>query len=530
MVGYVRVAFAGLLVVGAAACSSGGGSSDGAGAPTVETPVSGGQLVVGIPQGEPEAILRLTLEPLTTFAADGSVVPYLAESVEPNDTFDRWTIRVRDGITFHNGEALDAEAVKANLDTYSVSELYGTDPLSQIVGTSVVDDRTVEVELSQPWASFPAHLTAEQSDGTGLIAAPATIAASGPLFLANPGVKDLYGTGPFVLDAPDASADSWRARRNQDYWQDGLPYVDDVEVRVLPDNTPRLAALDEGDIDIAITSRPPTDPGTRQVVAPDTEPQVLAVAFNMTRAPFDDPDLRAAAVAATDVEALAAIAGVDPSRIVSGPFATTSPWNDAGVEPAAHDPEQARAAVAAYEQANGPVRVRLSASDLETDNVAVQQELARQWTDAGIDVELSVVDPFAQTATLLVAGDFDAVIGNQFGMPDPDMHYFRWHSSALKTEGKGAGYNFVGIDDAALDAALDEARGSDDETTRRAAMATVQERLADTTAYVWLWSTPWSVVASDRVHGLDGAPLPGGGTRLAMVGPRLNLEGVWLQQ
>jgi ABC-type transport system substrate-binding protein len=49
----------------------------------------------------------------------GDFVPYLAESIEPNADFTEWTIKLREGITFHNGEPLNAEAVKLNLDTYA---------------------------------------------------------------------------------------------------------------------------------------------------------------------------------------------------------------------------------------------------------------------------------------------------------------------------------------------------------------------------------------------------------------------------
>lgn len=520
-------------LVAAASVLAGCNSSGQASAPTTtaaEAPVSGGKLVVAVPMREPQTALRLFLEPLTAFAADGTVVPYLAESVEPNATFDRWKIRVRKDITFQNGERLDAKAVKANLDTFSVSPVFHTDPFAPIKATTVVDDRTVEVELAEPWASFPAHLTAEQADGTGLMAAPATLEEMGTLFLANPTATGVFGTGPFVLDASASGSDRWVARRNPTYWRQGLPYLDEVEIRVIADDASRTAGLDADDIDIALTSRPPSDAGSRKVVTQNSDPQVLAVALNTQRPPLADPSLREALAAATDVEALARSAGVDPGQIANGPFGPGSPWTDASKARVKFDPDRARSLVSDYERANGPLRVRLGAADLETGNIAVQQELAQQWKDVGIDVELNVVDPFQQTATLLVAQDFDAVIGNMFGKPDPDMDYFWWHSSALKAEGKGAGYNFVGLDDPALDTALDEARGTLDTDARRRALATVQERLADHAAYVWLWGTRWSAVANARVHGLDTTPLPGGGTRLAIIGPRLALEGVWLQR
>lgn len=505
------------------------GASDG-GAPQEVTPQDGGRLIVAVPLSEPETPLRLEVESLTTFAADGSVVPFLAESVEPNDALDRWTIRIRPGITFHNGEALNAEAVKANLDIYSVDEAYGTDPLAPIVSTTVVDDLTVEVELAGPWASFPASLTADQSEGTGLIAAPATIEKLGPLFLAQPGNPDLFGTGPFIVEGQEAGSGTWEARRNPDYWQQGLPHVDEVELQVVAESSARVSGVQSGDIDIAVTTKPPEDGGELQVVTSDGEVQVFSVALNTNRPPLDDPSLREALTLATDVSALAETAGVNPSQLATGPFGPGSPWADPEAAPVPHDPELARELVAAYEEANGPVRLRLAAQELEIENQAVQQQLAQQWTDAGVDVELSVVDPYAQTATLLVAGDFDVVLGRLFGLPDPDLYYFWWHSSALKSEEKPIGYNYVGIDDEALDEALDEARATADESVRREAMRTVQQRLNEAMAYVWLWGTPWSAVTNARVQGLEDTPLPGGGTRMPLVGSRLNLEGTWLQQ
>jgi len=525
-----------VLVTVSLACGSGEESVDdaaddanGAEAPEELDPQPGGRLVVGVPLGEPETVLRLLLEPLTTFADDGSVQPYLAESVEPNETYDRWTIRVRPGISFHNGEALDAEAVKANLDTYSVSPTFGTDPFSPIVSTTVVDDLTVEVELAQPWASFPASLTAEQSDGTGLIAAPATIDEMGPLFLADPAAAGVYGTGPFLLDASESSAERQLVRRNPDYWQEGLPCLEELEVVVVPESSDRLAGIDAGDLDLTVTHQLPGDTSAYRVVSPEGETQVLAVAFNTGRAPLDDPTLREALAAATDVEALADTAGVDPAMIASGPFAPGSPWVDPAAQPVAFDEERARELIAEYEATNGPVNIELAAQELEIENVAVQQQLADQWRDAGVDVELTVIEPFEQTATLLVSADFDAVMGRLFGLPDPDLYYFWWHSSALRSDTKGVGYNYVGIDDAELDEALDAVRATPDEDERREALTTVQQRLAASTPYVWLWGTQWNLVASPRVHGLDDAPLPDGGTRLPMVGSRPNLDAAWLE-
>lgn len=526
-----RFAVAGLgvvLLAGVAACGD-TNTPEAADGTVAEVPKTGGKLVVAVPAREPDTVLRLALEPLMTFAADGTVAPLLAESVEPNEAFDQWTIKVRPGISFTNGEPLDAEAVKANLDLYALSETFRTDPFAPIRSTTVVDDLTLEVEMHQPWASFPAALTAEQSDGTGLMAAPESITESGAFFLADPGRDRLYGTGPFLLDGSVVTEDSWVVRRNPDYWQEGLPYLDEIELVTVEANTDRVNGIGDGDVDVAITSGVASPAGDLRSLEPVGEPQVLTIALNTRRAPLDDPNLREALAAATDVESLAQTVGVAPELFATGPFAPGSQWADTEAARHEFDPERAASLVAAHEAEFGPARIKLGAADLELENVALQQQIAQMWTDAGVEVEVSVVDPFTQLATVLVTDDFDAMIGPLFGLPDPDLNYFRWHSSALRTPEKRVGYNYVGIDDDELDAALDAARETTDPATRQQQMVTVQRRIEAAQPYVWLWATRWGAVLSPRVRGLDTVPLPDGGTRLPLVGPRLNYEAAWIE-
>src|ERR1041385_7714571 len=66
---------------------------------------------------------RTVYDPLFTQAADGTVKPYLAQSISPNSDYTQWTIKLRPNITFHDGTQLDAQAVKTNLDDIIGSSL-----------------------------------------------------------------------------------------------------------------------------------------------------------------------------------------------------------------------------------------------------------------------------------------------------------------------------------------------------------------------------------------------------------------------
>jgi ABC-type transport system substrate-binding protein len=115
-------------------------------------------------------------------------------------------------------------------------------------------------------------------------------------------------------------------------------------------------------------------------------------------------------------------------------------------------------------------------------------------------------------------------------MPDPDLNYFWWHSSARRTPEKSIAYNYVGLDDPAIDEALDVSRATTDGEIRREAMGTVQERMHELSPYVWLWATPTSTVSNPRIRGIGVAPLPDGGTRWPLLGRGPNLEGIWRQR
>ena len=127
------------LMVFAVACGGGGSGDDSSGntdttegsssteAPTTEPagePVAGGTLRVGLeadvdglnPTASALAVSGLTMaqavfDPLFTFSADGEVVPYLAESMTPNADFTEWTLKLRDGVKFHDGTPLTVDAV-----------------------------------------------------------------------------------------------------------------------------------------------------------------------------------------------------------------------------------------------------------------------------------------------------------------------------------------------------------------------------------------------------------------------------------
>src|SRR4051812_47526962 len=114
-------------------------------------------------------VARSIYDTLTVPDNKGGYAPFLAQSVTPNTDFTVWTVKVRPGITFHDGTPLNAAVVRDNLNNYRGTSDAG-DPPPKHVGTlfpfvytyvksvKATDAMTVTITMNKPWSSFPSHL------------------------------------------------------------------------------------------------------------------------------------------------------------------------------------------------------------------------------------------------------------------------------------------------------------------------------------------------------------------------------------
>ena len=106
---------------------------------------------IGLPA---RSVHHLVYGSLTAATPDGEWVPYLAESVTPNDDATEWTVTLRPDLVFHDGNPLDAEALKASMDRFRLETL-AVDAFSYITAIDVVDDLTVKITLNKSMGVFP---------------------------------------------------------------------------------------------------------------------------------------------------------------------------------------------------------------------------------------------------------------------------------------------------------------------------------------------------------------------------------------
>ncbi len=277
-------------------------------------------------------------EGLTRFEGDGSIVPLLAKSWEISEDGTVYTFALQEGVTFHDGSAMDAEDVKFSLDRARAEDSTNAQKalFAGISSVDVIDPLTVQVTLAEPNGNFLFNL----AWGDAVIVAPESIET----------IKTApVGTGAYTLTGW-VQGDRIEVARNADYWGDA-PALASATFKFISDPTAAFAAMMAEDVDAFDIFPAPenlvqfeADPRF-QVLVGSTEGETI-LSTNNKQPPFDNVKVRQALAHAIDRQAI-----IDGAMFGYGtPIGTHfAPHNPAYVDltgSSAYDPEQARALLA----------------------------------------------------------------------------------------------------------------------------------------------------------------------------------------
>jgi peptide/nickel transport system substrate-binding protein len=443
------------------------------------------------------------LEPLAKQNAKGGADPFLATSWIADATFDRWLIHLRPGVTFQDGEPFNSDAVKLNLDTYVHGALSG-----QVLGPLVSDVETdgplaVVVNLKQPWAAFPSSFLDSNS---AFMMAPAMINSP------NGGADHPIGTGPFTFSSWTPGS-TFNVVKNQHYWQPGLPHLDAITFKVIPDESTMVAALQNGDVNMIMTTNAQDADhlGSSYTVVKDwhTEDDFVelntAPNINGTPNPFADVHARMALAYATDRTAVARQVG-SGVQTASSPWAPSNTWGmpDSQNGWVSYSLTQARQELAQYEADTHATGLTFTLNGATgTDTARILQILQAQWAKAGIHANIRALD---QTAVInqLVGANYQATLLYSFNYPDPDGDWVFWTSATAHGVGS-VNINFSLYSNPQMDQDLATGRTNPYPAKRKAAYDDLVHQLNSAATYDWLYRTPYSLIAQHDVEGLDGA-------------------------
>lgn len=316
---YFFIAFGIVLLAG---CSS-DNAQDEAGT-AAEGDKSGGTLVYGrgadsvsldpinVTDGESIRVTHNIYETLLEYDHNLELQPKLATEYSSSEDGLTWTFQLREGVKFHDGTDFNADAVVFNFERWMDPEnpyhegdfpyypfLYGGfkgDENHLIESVTATGEHELEIVLKRKTAPFLSYLAISMFG----IASPAAIEQYGAGIGENP-----VGTGPFKFEEWNRN-NTITLSKNEDYWMEGKPYLDQVIYQVIPENSARLNALQTGEIDILDGMN-----ASDTTIVEDTEGIELIkrpsfnigyMAFNMEKEPFDDPLVRKAINMAIDKE------------------------------------------------------------------------------------------------------------------------------------------------------------------------------------------------------------------------------------
>lgn len=447
-------------------------------------------------------MVMLVYDSLFYSQASPNPEPWLAESATMSDDAKVWTVTLRPGVVWHDGQPLTAEDVAFSFDYYqrqagaSGRYAHHVFDVPGLERSEVVDDRTVRFFLRDPAPQF------DIMPGADLPIIPKHVWEN----VTEPGkaTSELpVGSGPYQV-VEMVSDQRYRLVANEDYFK-GRPTVDEIEMPVVKDPAAAFAALRTGEVDFVTRNVPPEligqfeeTPGIQ--VARATKFESTQLNFNARKAPFNDPAVRKAISLGTDSQALVDTVLLGrglPGR--DGFLHPESPW---AAPRGGHELDPGRAARLLDEAGYGatdPDGVRKSAdgtrlelgvlvSSFEPQDLRAVQLMSQQLAPLGVKVSSEALDPVSlrqrrQAPPGQIPG-FDAYLSTleAHAHVDPDGLYYFFHSPGPK----GFGGVITGWGNSRFDQLTEQAAVSGKEE-RKPLLHEAQEILADEAPAIVLW-------------------------------------------
>lgn len=390
-----------------------------------------------------------------------NVEPLLAESWEQPDDLT-YIFKLREGVKFHNGADFTARDVEYTFNRV-MDEATGSSrrpDFTPVESVEVLDDYTVQFKLSAPYGPFLSKLEVLR-----ILPADDSIDVT----------QTPIGTGPFEF-VEWISGQQITLKKNENYWQEGLPYLDEVVFRPIPEPSTRVVELQTGNVDL-LNELPFKDV---QTLAEDPNLRVFRVmgvvrdhvGFNMEREPFkDNPNLRKAIAWAVDRQTIAdtIMFGLAQPAQVAIP---TSHWGYNAAVEGAYGYDLAKAKEY-YDQADPkPESITVKVSPTYPDQVKMAELMQQSLAQIGIDLQIEQLEWSSWIQQVVSEGDFEMEIVLISGGSDPDDFFYQWHHT-------GEVFNIQRYSDPEMDTLLEEARTTVDQAARQQLYHQIQQKLIE---------------------------------------------------
>lgn len=393
--------------------SESSGTSEATNESTSETTENGGGVLrivtagkgsgIGFPAGFTGYYERIYSDPaLESLARIGedktSVEPWLAEDITVDAENLTMVVTLREGIQFSDGTPFNAEAVIANWNYYIEN---GSNRFNNVEKFEATGEYEVTAYLSEYDNSTVLNTCVE---GGWMIS---------PTFYEENGDDVVYttpvGTGPFVCVSSNLDSEIIY-EKNENYWQEGKPYLDGIEITLCSDSTTAMTIFKSGDADIILfpsttQAQELEELGYQQLGSADAYfPSTAGFTFssNVEDSPVSDVNVRKAICYAIDSEAITKAQGGELFEFTNQLAVPGSESYNEEVEGYPYDPEKAKELLAEAGYADGfTITATGSGADQEAFFTLIQAYLQ----EVGITLEIEIVDSAVYNAKRMVAGD-----------------------------------------------------------------------------------------------------------------------------
>ena len=446
-------------------------------------------------------------EPLISFDSEGVLVPGLADSWEVSSDGLVYTFALHPGVLFSDATPLTANDVKFSLERHIAVE--GPVPLhASITSIEATDDETVTITLAEPYTPFLSEI-AQFSNG---------------IFPADFGGKteeeffqDPIGTGPFAVDEWDPAGDISFVK-NENYWQEGKPYIDALVYKLIPDGTQLLQQLQAGQInaiDEVAEANVEELKANSDVTVTSTGSWVIEQLFlNTQNEYFSDVNVRRAVAQVLDRDGITAATTFGTAEVANSLIPPTIQYsaNDEGFA-LDYDVDAAKADLAKSAYPNGfSVSLMIaSGNSLRAQEAQIIQEAL---AEIGITVTIESID-LATFRTRFFAYDFDFMINSgQSDSPDPNGLI----SFQADPEGFSQSYWTHYTNDEVTEL-MKQGRVTLDGPEREQIYLDIQEILANEVPYIPIFYPSAIKATSSNVHGL-----------VVLPNESIRFQDVWIEQ
>ena len=425
-----------------------------------------------------------------------NIVPMLATEYKWAPDNKSITIRIRQGVTFHDGEKLDAEAVKFNIERHKTMQ--GSNrrgELAPVTSVDVVDSSTVRLNLTGPFAPLLTVLT----DRSGMMVSPKAAKAAGDKFSSNP-----VCSGPFKFTERVAQ-DRIVLDRYPNYWNKAQINFDKIVFLPIVDSTVRLANLKSGQLDfierVAPSDWPAIQKDKRFKTSKIVELGYQGIDFNVAKSdfaaksPVRDPRVREAFELSLDRQAIVEVVMEEQADAGNQWVSPKNTWYAKSVPMPKRDVNKAKALL---KQAGIPNPSFTLITTTTSDAQRLAQVIQSMAKDAGFEIKIQAAE-FATSLNMADKGEYEAYVLAWSGRADPDGNLFNFHGCKQPT-------NYTGYCKTEVDDLLKQQRVTVDAAERKKLFDQIASKVLTDRPIVYLYHRHWLWAYNAKLSGLRAVP------------------------